>query len=131
VTVRPRTGSALGATTLVGAALLLAPSAAAESPARERELSCSDGTVFVGEQVRMGAGSPPRVWRHVDPGGTPAAFSFHAATVIAPDGTVVESESWDTAFGVAHHQEPVVCGFTIPVGPLAGHTAELTGFFVT
>jgi hypothetical protein len=125
-----RTGPLVGLTTLVAAPLLLATPATAGSPARERELSCSDGTVFVGEQVRMGAGHPARAWRNVDPGGTPAAFTFHATTVTAPDGTVVESESWDTSFGVAQQQEPVVCGFTIPVGPLAGHTAELTGFFV-
>jgi hypothetical protein len=88
-----RTGPLVGLTTLVAAPLLLATPATAGSPARERELSCSDGTVFVGEQVRMGAGHPARAWRNVDPGGTPAAF-------------------------------------TIPVGPLAGHTAEFTGFFV-
>lgn len=127
--VRPGT-TVLGPIALLGATLLLGTPASAGSPARERELSCSDGTVFVGEQVRMGAGHPPRVWRNVDPGGTPAAFSFHATSVTAPDGTVVDSESWDTSFGVAQHQEPVVCGFTIPVGPLAGHVAEFTGFFV-
>jgi hypothetical protein len=125
-----RTGPLVGLATLVTAPLLVATPALAASPARERELTCSDGTVFVGEQVRLGAGHPPRTWRNVDPGATPAAFTFHATTVTAPDGTVVTSESWDTSLGVAQHQEPVVCGFTIPVGPLAGHTAEFTGFFV-
>ena len=56
-----------------------------------------------------------------------AAFT---QTVTAPDGTVVESDTWDTSSGVAINQDLVVCGFTIPVGPFAGHTAEFTGFFV-
>ena len=61
----------------------------ADSPARERELTCSDGTTFVGEQVRMGLGRPPHAWLGVS-AGDPVLFSFHAASVTAPDGTVVE-----------------------------------------
>jgi len=40
----------------------------ADSPARERELTCSDGTTFVGEQVRMGLGRPPHAWLSVSAG---------------------------------------------------------------
>lgn len=115
---------------LVLASITVAWPAHAESPARERELTCTDGTVFVGEQVRMGAGHPPRVWRNVDPGGSPAAFSFHAASVVAPDGSVVESETWDNASGVDRSQELVVCSFVIPIGPFTDHTAYFEGFFV-
>ena len=104
--------------------------ASAGDPARERELTCTDGTVFVGEQVRMGAGTPPRVWRNVEPGGSPAAYSFHAALVTAPDGTVLESDTWDHAAGVDRQHELVVCSFVIPIGPLTGHTATFEGFFV-
>ena len=66
---------------------LVTTPAVADSPARERELTCTDGTVFMGEQVRMGNGSPPRLWLNVVPGGSPTAFSFHAASVTASDGT--------------------------------------------
>jgi hypothetical protein len=118
-------------TSLALASIALATPASADSPARERELTCSEGTVFVGEQVRMGAGPPPRVWRNVDPGGEPTAFSFHAARVTAPDGTVLESETWDHAAGVGRHHEAVVCSFVIPVGPLAGHLASFEGFFLS
>ena len=118
----------LGAVLLVSGAL--AAPARADDPARERELTCADGTVFVGQQVRMGAGNPPRVWRNVEPGGTPAAYSFHAATVTAPDGTVLQSDTWDHAAGVHRHHELVVCSFVIPIGPLTGHTASFEGFFV-
>jgi hypothetical protein len=115
---------------LVVASLVVAAPAAAEGPARERELTCSDGTVFVGQQVRNGAGRPPRVWRNVDPGASPWAFTFHAATITAPDGTVVESDTWDNSAGVGRNHDLVVCSFVIPIGPLAGHTAEFEGFFV-
>jgi hypothetical protein len=63
--VRPRRGSAMkqlmGTAALVASSIVVAAPAAADSPARERELTCSDGTVFVGQQVRHGAGRPPRV----------------------------------------------------------------------
>ena len=112
------------------ASILVAAPANADSPARERELTCSGGIVFVGQQVRMGNGHPPHVWRNVDPGGSPAAFSFHAASVTAPDGTVVESETWDNASGVNRNHDLVVCSFVIPIGPLTGHTASFVGFFL-
>jgi hypothetical protein len=115
---------------LVLVPIAIASPASADSPARERELTCSNGVVFVGEQVRMGGGYPPRVWRNVDPGGSPTAFSFHAATVVAPDGSVVESETWDKASGVDRTQNLVVCSFVIPIGPLTDHTAYFEGFFI-
>lgn len=101
----------------------------ADSPARERELSCSDGTTFVGEQVRMGLGRPPQAWRSVA-AGDPVLFSFHASSVTAPDGTVVETDTWDNSLGVAQNRELVTCGFVIPIGPFAGYRAEFVGFFV-
>jgi hypothetical protein len=110
--------------------MLVRTPAVADSPARDRELTCSDGTVFMGQQVRLGNGIPPRLWRNVDPGGAPTAFSFHAASVTAPDGTVVESETWDHASGVEQNHDLVVCSFVIPIGPLTGHTADFVGFFV-
>ena len=116
----------------IGSTLVTAP-AMADSPARDRELSCNDGTVFMGQQVRQGNGIPPRLWRNVESNGSPTAFtlfSFHAASVTAPDGTVVESETWDHASGVEQNHEVVVCSFVIPIGPLTGHTADFTGFFV-
>jgi hypothetical protein len=119
-----RTGAVVLASIVIGA-----PASAAD-PARERELTCSDGTVFVGQQVRMGAGIPPRVWRNVDPDGIPVAYTFHAASVTAPDGTVLESETWDHAAGVERQHDLVECSFVIPVGPLTGHTASFEGFFV-
>ena len=109
---------------------LVTTPAVADSPARERELTCNDGTVFLAQQVRMGNGRPPRLWLNVDPGGSPTAFSFHAASVTTPEGTVVESETWDHDSGVALSQDPVICSFVIPIGPLTGHTAEFVGFFV-
>ena len=109
---------------------LVTTPAVADSPTRERKLTCTDGTVFTGEQVRMGNGSPPRLWLNVVPGGSPTAFSFHAASVTAPDGTVVESETWDHASGVEQSHDLVVCSFVIPIGPLTGHTADFVGFFV-
>ena len=108
----------------------LASAAAAESPARERELTCSDGTTFVGEQVRMGSGRPPHTWSNVIPGTFPTAFVFLASTVTDPDGNVVESVTWDTTQGVEHNQELVTCSFDIPIGPFAHHTADFVGFFI-
>jgi hypothetical protein len=110
--------------------LVWSPSAQADSPARERELTCSDGTVFVGEQVRNGGGRPPSVWRGVTPGGDPVAFVFHAVTVTAPDGTVDEAESWDNSAGVGVNHELTTCSFVIPVGPLTGYQADFVGHFV-
>jgi hypothetical protein len=116
--------------TAVALGAVIAAPAAAESPARERELTCSDGTTFTGEQVRQGGGRPPHTWRNVSPGTFPAAFTFHATTVTAPDGTVVESETWDNTHGVERNQELVTCSFIIPIGPLAGHRVDFEGFFV-
>jgi hypothetical protein len=100
------------------------------APARERELTCSDGTVFTGEQVRQGAGRPPHTWRNVTPGEFPAAFTFQASFVTAPDGTVVEEVSFDDTQGVAHNHELVTCSFIIPIGVFEGYTADFVGFFV-
>jgi hypothetical protein len=97
---------------------------------RERELTCTDGTTFTGEQVRGGFGRPPHTWRNVTPGAFPAAFTFHASFVTAPDGTVEEEVSFDDTQGVAHHHELVTCSFIIPVGPFTGYTADFVGFFV-
>lgn len=110
--------------------LLLSPAARADSPARDRELACSDGTVFTGEQVRHGSGRPPSVWRGVTPGGEPVAFVFHAVTLTAPDGTVDEAESWDNTAGVSLNHELTTCSFVIPVGPLTGYAADFVGYFV-
>lgn len=110
--------------------LVLSPAAQADSPARERELTCSDGTVFVGEQVRNGSGRPPSVWRGVTPGGDAVAFVFHAVTVTAPDGTVDEAETWDNTAGVSLSRELTTCSFVIPVGPLTGYRADFVGYFV-
>ena len=100
----------------------------AESPARERELFCSDGTTVVAGQVRFGRGKPPSSWRVVS-GDESAVFSIHAVTVVSPDGSAVESETWRHTEGVNRHRELVTCSFVIPVGPLAGHTALFEGFF--
>lgn len=117
---------------LAGLALAvgIAPAAVADEPTRERELTCSDGTVFIGKQVRFGGGTPPRTWRNVESAAHPTAFTFHASTVTAPDGTVVESASFDHADGVQRNQETVTCGFVIPVGPFTGYQADFVGFFV-
>ena len=115
---------------VAASSLLLSPAAQAESPARERELSCSDGTVFIGQQVRHGSGRPPSVWRGVTSDDDRIAFVFRAVTVTAPDGTVDEGETWDNSAGVALNHELVTCSFVIPVGPLTGYLAEFTGYFV-
>ena len=111
-------------------ALALPVPAHADSPARERVLTCSDGTVFVAEQVRHGRARPPSVWRGVTAEGQPVAFVFRAATLTAPDGTVDQDESWDNTAGVSRSQDLVTCGFVIPVGPLTGYRADFIGFFV-
>lgn len=114
---------------LVVLAAVAAP-ATAQSPARQRTLDCSNGTVFVGEQVRQGIGNPPPVWRNVDPGASPAAFVYHAATVTAPDSTVVEEATYDHTQGVDNRHELVTCGFIIPIGFLTGYRADFVGYFV-
>lgn len=111
------------------AVVALPAASAADSPARERELVCSDGSVFLGEQVRHGAGRPPSAWRSVGPGPT-RVLTVQATTITAPDGTVVEALTYDHAAGVDRQHDLVTCGFVIPVGPLEGHRADFTGFFV-
>ena len=117
---------------VLAALALVAPAmpAAAQSAARARTLTCSDGTVFVGEQVRQGFGQPPSTWRNVEPGAFPAAFVFHASAVAAPDGTVVEEVTYDHTQGVARNHELVTCGFIIPIGVFEGYRAEFVGYFV-
>jgi len=110
--------------------LLFSSVARADSPARERQLTCSDGTEFTGEQVRHGIGRPPSVWRGLTPGGDPIAFVFHAVTVTAPDGTVDEAETWDNTAGVSLNHELTTCSFVIPIGPLIGYRADFAGLFV-
>ena len=110
--------------------LLSAPAAQADTPAREREMTCSDGTEFTGEQVRHGNGRPPSVWRGVTPGGDPVAFVFHAVTLTAPDGVVDEAETWDNSAGVRLNHPLITCSFVVPVGPLTGYRADFVGYFV-
>ena len=105
-------------------------SASADAPSRARELTCSNGTIFIGEQVRAGAGTPPHTWRNVNQGEFPTAFVFHAAAVISPTGEVVEDVTWDHAQGVANNHELVTCSFIIPIGPLTGYRADFTGYFI-
>jgi hypothetical protein len=100
------------------------------STPRVRDLACSDGTVFTGEQVRAGNGAPPRTFRNVIQGEEPVAFTFYEAAVIAPDGTVVERLTWEYSQGVDVNHELVTCSFIIPIGALTGYTATFTGFFV-
>ena len=125
-----RACSVLVAAVLSTSTLLLSSAAHAAGPARDRELTCSDGTVFHGEQVRFGAGRPPSVWRGVTQDEDPIAFVFRAAVVTAPDGTVVESVTWDNTSGVRQNHELVTCGFVIPIGPLTGYQADFVGYFV-
>lgn len=124
--VRRSSLAALGILLMLGAA---AP-VSADAPSRVRELTCSDGTTFTGEQVRMGFGTPPRTFRNVAEGENPAAFVFFAASVVAPDGTVVEDVTWDHSQGVAVETELVTCSFIIPIGDLTGYTANFVGYFV-
>jgi hypothetical protein len=117
-------------TALAIAGTMGATSASADQPSRERQLTCTDGTVFTAEQVRNGQGRPPRIWRNVLPDAYPAALTYHALTLTAPDGAVVDSETWDQSQGVERNHELVTCGFVIPVGPLTDHEVELVGFFL-
>jgi hypothetical protein len=110
--------------------LCSSPAAEADSPARDRVLTCVDGTVFFAEQVRHGSGRPPSVWRGITPGGDPVAFIFRAATLTAPDGTVDEAETWDNTAGVRLNHELTTCSFVIPIGPLTGYRADFVGYFV-
>lgn len=116
--------------TAVALLLLTASPALASGPARERELTCTDGTIFTGEQVRNGFGTPPRTWRNVDPGASPAAFTFFAATVTAPGGEIVEQFSWYRDQGITQNHELITCSFIIPVGELTGYSADFIGYFV-
>jgi hypothetical protein len=114
---------------VVGVAVLLPATASAESPARTRELECSDGTSFFAEQVRHGRGKPPSAWRIVGTDDAAEVFSVHSVTVTDTDGAVVESESWHHSQGVDRNRELVTCSFIIPVGPFTGYTASFEGFF--
>lgn len=115
---------------LAALAALFMSSAYSAAPSRQRLLICSDGTNFVGEQVRMGLGTPPRAWRNVQPGAIPTAFVFHAATVISPSGAVIEDFSWDFSQGVDNNHSLVTCSFVIPIGDLAGYRADFIGYFI-
>jgi len=106
------------------------PSASGQAPSRERELTCSNGTIFIGEQVRLGLGRPPNIWRNVSQSDFPAGFVFHAAAVTSPTGEVVKDFTWNHSQGVARNQELVTCSFIIPIGDLAGYRADFRGFFV-
>ena len=121
---------ALALAAAVAVAASTAATAFAEAPSRPRELTCSDGTTFTGEQVRFGGGRAPAMWRNVIKGAEPAAFTFHSTTITAPDGTVVEALTYDNTQGVERNHALVTCGFIIPIGPLTGHRADFTGFFV-
>lgn len=104
--------------------------ATAAAPSRVRELTCSDGTTFLGEQVRKGWGRPPHTWRNVDPGAYPVAFNFHAVTITGPDGAVIENSTFDNTQGVARNNVLITCTIFIPIGPLEGNTAEFVGFYL-
>jgi hypothetical protein len=129
-TARAARASAVILAVASASCLLSSTAARADSPARERELTCSDGTVFTGEQVRHGSGNPPSAWRGVTRGGDPVAFVFHAVTVTAPDGTVDEGETWDNTAGVRLNHDLTTCSFVIPIGPLTGYQADFVGYFV-
>ena len=118
------------AATLAAAGTMGAITASADQPSRVQELTCSDGTVFTAEHVRNGRGKPPHIWRNVVPNAYPAALSFHALTITAPDGTVVESVTWDQSQGVERNHELVTCSFVIPTGPLTDHQVDFVGFFI-
>ena len=107
----------------------LAARVSAESPARTRELHCSDGTSFFGEQVRHGRGKPSSAWRVVGSDDAADVFSVHSITVTDTEGNVVESESWHHRDGVDRSRDLVTCSFVIPVGPFTGYTASFEGFF--
>ena len=127
---RPILVPALAMTAALAVGAATAATAFAEAPSRPRELTCSDGTTFTGEQVRFGLGQPPATWRNVVQGAEPAAFTFHANTITAPDGTVVERLTYDHTQGVVRNQAVVTCSFIIPIGPFTGYQADFTGFFV-
>ena len=112
----------------LASAATITTTAFADAPSFVRELTCSDGTTFTGELVRMGQGKAPHTWRNVSPGADPAAYNFHSNTVTAPDGAVVVS--WTDTQGVEQNHELVTCSFIIPQGPLTGYTASYEGFFV-
>ena len=57
----------------------IVPTALADAPSRVRLLTCSDGTTFTGEQVRMGFGLPPHTFRNVVPGDDPGPPSCSSA----------------------------------------------------
>lgn len=105
-------------------------SAHGAAPSRERLLICSDGTNFVGAQVRAGHGTPPRTWRNVQPGAFPTAFVFQAAAVVSPSGAVIDDFSWDFSQGVDNNHALVTCSFVIPIGDLAGYRADFIGYFI-
>ena len=119
--------SAVGLAALVA---LFMSSAYSAAPSRQRLLVCSDGTNFMGEQVRMGLGTPPHTWRNVQPRAFPTAFVFQAATVTSPSGAVVEDLSWDFSQGVDNSRSLVTCSFVIPIGDLAGYRADFIGYFI-
>jgi len=58
------------------------------------------------------------------------AFIFRAAAVTMPDGTVVESVTWDHTDGVQHTRDLVTCSFMIPIGPFSGYRADFVGYFI-
>jgi hypothetical protein len=120
----------LSAAGLAALVALFLSSAYGAAPSRQRYLICSDGTVFLGERVRMGLGTPPHTWRNVQPGAFPSAFVFQAATVISPSGVVVEDLSWDFSQGVDNSHPLVTCSFVIPIGDLAGYRADFIGYFI-
>jgi hypothetical protein len=136
-TMRIRSATALAAVLrrtsalliMVGVVIGLAATASAESPARTRELHCSDGTSFFGEQVRHGRGKPSSAWRVVGSDESAVVFSVHSITVADTEGDVVDSESWDHSDGVNRNRDLVTCSFVIPVGPFTGYTASFEGFF--
>lgn len=66
----------------------------------------------------MVAGDPPDLAQRRSRCRTGCVRLF-AVTVTAPDGTVVESETWDHGQGVERSHVMVTCGFIIPVGPSA------------
>jgi hypothetical protein len=118
-----------GVLVFVGLTLGLTATASAESPARTRELQCSDGSSFFGEQVRHGQGKPSSAWRVVAGDDSAEVFSVHSITVTDTDGDVVDSETWHHSDGVDRNRELVTCSFVIPVGPFTGYTATFEGFF--
>lgn len=120
----------LSAASLAALVALFMSSAYSAGPSRQRLLVCSDGTNFMGEQVRGGLGTPPHTWRNIQRGAFPTAFIFQAATVTSPSGAVVEDLSWDFSQGVDNSRSLTTCSFVIPIGDLAGYRADFIGYFV-